>query len=123
MSILVCRMSETEVTWSVIESQHSPSWEGPTRIIKLNSQPCKGPPQNLTTCPRVLSKHFLNSVRLGAVTTALSSLFQCWTTLSVKNLFLISSGHCLASLQLFNWLVLLWQSNFSPHTNTQKSPF
>ncbi|KAJ7405069.1 hypothetical protein BTVI_70324 [Pitangus sulphuratus] len=48
-------------------------------------------PKVNTRCQRVLSKHFLNSVGLGAVTIALGSLLQCTTTLWVKNLFLISS--------------------------------
>lgn len=38
---------------------------------------------------RVLSKHFLNSTWLGAVTSSLGSLCQCPTILSLKNLFLI----------------------------------
>lgn len=40
-------------------------------------------------CLRVLSKCFLNSVRVGAVTPSLGSLSQCSTILWVKNLFLI----------------------------------
>lgn len=39
-------------------------------------------------CPKALTEHCLSS---GAVTTSLVSLFQCLTTLWVKNLFLISS--------------------------------
>lgn len=38
-----------------------------------------------------LSKHFLNSNRLGAMATSLGSLYRFPTTLSVKNFFLISS--------------------------------
>lgn len=45
------------------------------------------PPKNQTRCLRELSKYFLNSGRLGAVTTALVSLFQCPTTFSMKEPF------------------------------------
>lgn len=38
-----------------------------------------------------LSKLFLNRDRLSAVTVPLCNLFQCWVTLWVKNLFLVSS--------------------------------
>ncbi|KAJ7410001.1 hypothetical protein BTVI_54744 [Pitangus sulphuratus] len=51
-----------------IESQNILSWKGPTRI---NSWPCTEQSNNPTMCLRVLSKSFLNSVRLGAVTSSL----------------------------------------------------
>uniref|UniRef100_A0A8B9VF12 DNA-directed RNA polymerase subunit beta n=1 Tax=Anas zonorhyncha TaxID=75864 RepID=A0A8B9VF12_9AVES len=46
------------------------------------------------------SNLFLNSVRLSAVTTSLGSLFQCATTLSVKNFLLMSSLNfpCLSNI-------------------------
>lgn len=40
---------------------------------------------------RVLSKRFLNSGRLAAVTTSLESLFHCPTNLSVKKFFLVAA--------------------------------
>jgi len=60
-------------------------------------------PKIQTIWLRAQSKH-LNSKRLGAMTTSLGSLFQCVTTLSVKNLFLMSSlnlPYC--SLTPFPW--------------------
>lgn len=42
-------------------------------------------------CLRVLSKCFLNSVWLGAMTASLGSLFHYQTNFLVKNFFLISS--------------------------------
>ncbi|KAJ7417988.1 cAMP and cAMP-inhibited cGMP 3',5'-cyclic phosphodiesterase 10A [Willisornis vidua] len=46
-------------------------------------------PKSHIMCLRALSKCFLISERLGAVTTFLESLLQCPTTLWLKNLFLI----------------------------------
>lgn len=51
------------------------------RVQTLGSQ--KDHPKMRPCVLRVLSKYFLNYVRLGAVTTALGSPFQCLTTLSV----------------------------------------
>lgn len=45
--------------------------------------------QNQTTWLRVLFRHFLNSSKTSAIVTSLISLFQCLTTVLVKNLFLI----------------------------------
>jgi len=61
----------------ITESQNLPRWKGPTRIIESNSLLHTGPPKNQTMCLKVLPKHFLNSGRLGAVTTSLGSLSQC----------------------------------------------
>lgn len=38
-------------------------------------------PKNQTVCLRMLSSHFLNSSKLGAMTTALGNQFHCVTTL------------------------------------------
>ena len=59
-------------------------WKGPARIVKSNSCPCTGQPQIYTISLRGLSKCFLNSIRLGAVTASLGSLSQCSTTLWLK---------------------------------------
>ena len=67
------------------------SWKGPIRIIESSCWPCTEHAKGHTMCLRALSKGFLNSLRLGAVTTALGSLFQCPSTLWVKNFFLISN--------------------------------
>ncbi|KAJ7404538.1 coiled-coil domain containing 58 [Willisornis vidua] len=70
-----------------VESQNMLSWKNP-------SSPTLGPAQdtpNPSMCLRASSKHFLSSVRLGAVTTALGSMFQYPATLMVENFFLISN--------------------------------
>lgn len=51
----------------------------------------EGNHKDQTIYPRILSKQFLNYIRLGAMTTSLGSLFWCLATLSVKNFFLISN--------------------------------
>ena len=61
------------------------------RIIQSNSWILTAPPKNQTMRLRALSKCFLNSSRLGAVTTALWGLSQCPTTLWVQNLSLTPS--------------------------------
>lgn len=48
------------------------SWKGPTRI-RVQLLALHRHPRNLTLCLRALSKHSLNSVRLGAVTTLLEA--------------------------------------------------
>jgi len=51
-----------------------PELERSTRIIEACPWLHTQPPKNQTTRLRVLSKHFLNSIKLGVVTTALQSL-------------------------------------------------
>lgn len=67
------------------KSQNMLSWNGPTRIIEVISWLCTRPSQGLHHVLRVVSKHLLNSVRLGAMTAFLGSLFQCSTTFWMKN--------------------------------------
>lgn len=47
--------------------------------------------QNQTIHLRVLSRHLLNSVKLGTMATSLGNMFHCPIILLVKNLLLISS--------------------------------
>lgn len=71
---------------------------GNHRIIEYSvlERTCQGHPIQLlhlhrrchTMCLRALTEHFLNSARLEHFP---GSLFQCLTTLCVKNLFLISN--------------------------------
>lgn len=64
--------------------------------------------QGPTLCPRVLSKHFFRSLRLGAVTTSQRSLSQCPTALCVKNLCLISHLNlCWQNCRPFLWVLSL----------------
>lgn len=72
------------------ESQNELSWKAPTGISDTSSCPWSGHPKTHTMFLRALSKHFLNSLRLGA--TALGSLFQHPTGLWVKNFFLRQEG-------------------------------
>ncbi|XP_064527614.1 stimulator of interferon genes protein isoform X2 [Pseudopipra pipra] len=69
LSIRMLRLRITE-SWIIL------SWKGPTRIIQSNSWPCTGHPNNPTMCLRVFSKCSLSSSILGAVPTALGSLFS-----------------------------------------------
>lgn len=59
--------------------------EGHRRLISSNSWLCTAPSLSDTMCPRVLSKHSLNSVRLHAVIASLRNL--CPTTPEGKNHF------------------------------------
>jgi len=69
-----------------------PELEETHKETEFNSWVCStGPPKNQTIYLRALSKPFLNSNRLRAMATSLGSLSQCPTTVSVKNLFLISN--------------------------------
>ena len=59
-------------TYSTMEG----TWKGPTGITESNSWLHTGPLKIQTLWQRALFKHFLNFSMLGAVTTALQSLFQ-----------------------------------------------
>lgn len=65
------------------------SWKGFIWIIKSKSPFHAGLPK--TKPQRELSRNSLNSDRLGVMTNSQGSLFQCQTTLSVKNLFPMST--------------------------------
>ena len=49
----------------IIESQNIPSWKVPIKVIESSSWFHTGPSKNQTIWLRALSKHFLNSSRLG----------------------------------------------------------
>lgn len=68
-----CRWSPSCPLWH--RALNTLSWKGPIRIIQTLgvSWPCTGHPKSDTMCLRVLSKGFLSSVRLTAVTTFLGS--------------------------------------------------
>lgn len=51
-----CKVRTTESSWNIL------SWQGPTAIFEFCLY--TGSPQSHTMCLRVLSKHFLNSLRL-----------------------------------------------------------
>jgi len=73
--------------WSKVKNhriQFQPSLDGRTKIIKSNSWLHTGLPKIQTLCLRTLSKCFLNSGRVSAVTTALRSLFQGPNTLWLR---------------------------------------
>lgn len=70
-NILEVRLCGLMQITSFIESQNIPSWRGPTRIIESSSWFHIGPPKNWTVCLRALSRCFLNSGKLVAVTTTL----------------------------------------------------
>lgn len=62
------------------------SGKGPIRITMPNPWPCTGHPKNYTMCLRAVQT-VLALCQAGAVITSLGSLFQCPTTLWVKNPF------------------------------------
>ena len=74
----------------IIESQNGLGWKGP-------QNPCCPTPAMGRAAPyqlRLLRAPFnlaLNASRDGASTTSLGNLFQCFTTLCVKNFLLISN--------------------------------
>ena len=73
--------------WSKVKNhriQFQPSLDGRTKIIKSNSWLHTGLPKIQTLCLRMLSKCFLNSGRVSAMTTALRSLFQGPNTLWLR---------------------------------------
>ncbi|KAJ7412161.1 hypothetical protein WISP_98862 [Willisornis vidua] len=61
--------------------------KGTHKDHQIHISPAWTHPKTLTMHLRVSSKHFSNSVRLGAMTTALRSRYQWPTTLWEKNLF------------------------------------
>jgi len=76
----VLKTSQSTLGSRIIESLRL---EKTSKIIKSNCQP-------ITTVSRsVMSTCFLNTSRDSDSTTSLGSLFQCFTSLSVKNFFLI----------------------------------
>lgn len=71
-------------------------------IIKFNSWLHIEPHKIQTIFLRALSKGFLKSSRLSAVTTSLGSLFQGPTTLWLKNLFLPSNLNLLCHSSIWS---------------------
>ncbi|KAK4833105.1 LOW QUALITY PROTEIN: hypothetical protein QYF61_027771 [Mycteria americana] len=104
----ICVMRSQQVTSSalvrIIESQNALGWKGPLQVIYCNplaragTSLTRSAPSNLTS----------NVSRDGASTTSLGNLFQCLTTLIVKNFFLKSSLN-LPSLSLKPLLLVLSQ--------------
>ncbi|KAJ7408627.1 hypothetical protein WISP_120305 [Willisornis vidua] len=68
-----------------------PELKGTRRSFRPTPGSAEDSPKIHTVYLGALLKCFWNSVRLGAVTICLGSLFQCPTTLKEKNVFLISS--------------------------------
>lgn len=73
-----------------LESKHISNWRGPIRIIKSNSLPFTGISKTKPWL-RVSSRCSLNSWQAWCLITSLRTLFQWLTSLSVKNLFLMSN--------------------------------
>jgi len=69
------------------KSWNNPNWKGPIKTIKSNPLLQPEPFQNLSICPKVLPKHFLNPGNLRAKATALGRLFHAHRPL-VQNLSL-----------------------------------
>jgi len=74
-----------------IESQNSWGWKGPLKVIYFNPPTMSRDIYHYIRLLRALSNLTLNVSRDGASTTSLGNPFQCFNTLMVKNLFLIST--------------------------------
>lgn len=91
------------LTHGIIESLDIPNWKGHTRTIKPNSWIHTGSPKNHTICLRSLCRHLLHSM-----STSSGRLFPCLTTLSVKNIYLVTNliFPCHSSMP-FPWILPL----------------
>ena len=75
----------------IVETQSGLGWQGSIRSPSSNS-PTIGRDTSLQTkLFKAPSSLALNAYREGASTASLGNLFQCLTTLAVKNFFLVSS--------------------------------
>jgi len=99
------------------ESSNALGWKGPLEVTEPNPPAVS---RDSFTQPRLLrapSNLALNVPRAGASTTSLGNLCQCFTTLMVKNFFLLSSLN-VPSLSLKPLLLVLSQQTllkrFSP---------
>ena len=72
----------------IIESQNGLSWKGPQWSPGFNPPAMCRVTNHQTRLPRATSSLALNASRDGASTASLGNLFQCGTTLWVKNMFL-----------------------------------
>lgn len=93
--LLVCRGLELEKAdkkgqAAYIESQNILGCKGPQKSSLAPGLP-QDNPKNHIMCLRPLSKHSLNYVSLGAVTTCLGILFQCLATIWMKSHSIISN--------------------------------
>lgn len=80
------------------QSQSRMGWKGPADIIKSNL-PAKQVPYNRSH--RKASEWVLNIARVGDPTTSLSSLFQCFVALTVKNIFPVLTCNFLCSVSAY----------------------
>jgi len=75
----------------IIESYKRSGWKGPLKVIYSNPSPVSRHIYHWIRLLRALCNLALNISRDGASITSLGSLCQCFTTLIVKNYFLVSS--------------------------------
>jgi len=73
------------------ESQNGLGWKGPQWSSSFNPPAMCSVANHQTRLPRATSSLALNASRDGASTASLGNLFQCVTTLWVKNFLLISN--------------------------------
>jgi len=87
-----------------------PGLKRTTMIIEFEPPAMCRVANHQTRLPRATSSLALNASRDGASTTSLGNLFQCITTLCVKNLFLTSNLNlpCL-SLKSFSLVLSIWK--------------
>jgi len=75
----------------ITESQNGLGWKGPQWSLSFNPPAMCRVANHQTRLPRATSSQALNGSRDGASTTSLGNLFQCVTTLCVKNFLPISN--------------------------------
>ena len=102
-----------QVKYRIIESQNHLSWKGPLKAIQSNPPATNRVTYSQSTLLRAPSNLTLNVFRDGE-TTSLGNMFQCFTTLKVKNnkqkeSYSIGSSYLLSNETSFA-LVLKWAS-------------
>ena len=119
----ICTASSDKLFY-ITDSLNGLGWKGPLRSYSSNP-PAIGRDTSLQT--RLVRAPFslaLNASREGASTTSLGNLFQCLTTLTVQNFFLISSLNLpSSSLKLVPLVLLLHALIKSPSSAFLWAPF
>ena len=109
-------MQKLLMSHRIIESYNGLSWKESLRSSSYNPSAIGRDTSHCTRLLKAPSSLALNASREGASTASLGNLFQCPTTLTVNNFFLISSLN-LPSSSLKPFIPIL-----SLHALTKKSP-
>jgi len=108
----------------IIESWNGLGWKRPPSSSSFSPPAMCRVANHQTRLPRATSSLALNASRDGASTTSLGNLFQCFTTLWVKNFLLISNLNlpCL-SLKPFPLVLSLFTLANSHSASCLYAPF